>query len=497
MKSVLRNILSPGLAGQRGTVIILTAILLTVFVGMAALAVDLSHLYVVKNELQNAADAGALAGAWVLYDDSGAFIDEGANQEAYDAATANNAISTEGVIRVDVDWDKDTGNGNMGDVQRGHWSFGLGSLEKGFYANASTTPPNLWEKSTIELDEDVNFINAVRVVTRRDKAVDAGASAASFFAQFFGYDEFSMSADAVAYLGFAGTLKPNDVDLPIALCRESLVNEQGEYSCSYGRMLNSGSDGQQSDHNTGAWTNFMQDDPETEKQDECSAAGTPDVRSLLAIDDATGKCTSSGNPRTLYLGQALGSTGGVADNLFNHPGGQPDITKCWIAGTSDVPLHYDRPAQPWTVTLPVISCPGNQPKSCDDQDPDATPATATQVVGSVTVTILWILEADNVIDDFTYGAPSKMYNPVTGTTWENNDPDGIVRWNSFVDEFKLLIPLGNETFGPAYYSDDPAVPSGFKKKSIYFMPDCTPHEPGGLTGGENYGTLADIPVLVE
>jgi len=34
------------------------------------------------------------------------------------------------------------------------------------------------------------------------------------------------------------------------------------------------------------------------------------------------------------------------------------------------------------------------------------------------------------------------------------------------------------------------------KKTIYFAPNCTPSEPGGRTGGVNYGVLAKIPVLV-
>ncbi len=47
---------------QRGVTVVLVAVLMVVFLGLAALAVDISHLYVVRNELQNAADAGALAG---------------------------------------------------------------------------------------------------------------------------------------------------------------------------------------------------------------------------------------------------------------------------------------------------------------------------------------------------------------------------------------------------------------------------------------------------
>jgi hypothetical protein len=57
-----RNI-NKRLHGQRGNVLVWFALLLPVLSGFAALAVDLARLYLVKVELQNAADAAALAGA--------------------------------------------------------------------------------------------------------------------------------------------------------------------------------------------------------------------------------------------------------------------------------------------------------------------------------------------------------------------------------------------------------------------------------------------------
>jgi Flp pilus assembly protein TadG len=62
---------------QRGVTIVIVAIMIAVFIGFAALAVDISHLYVVRNELQNAADAGALAGARVLYNVGGTAVNPG------------------------------------------------------------------------------------------------------------------------------------------------------------------------------------------------------------------------------------------------------------------------------------------------------------------------------------------------------------------------------------------------------------------------------------
>lgn len=51
---------------QRGSVILLSVLLLPVLLGFTALAVDISRVQLAKQELQNAADAAALAGAAML-----------------------------------------------------------------------------------------------------------------------------------------------------------------------------------------------------------------------------------------------------------------------------------------------------------------------------------------------------------------------------------------------------------------------------------------------
>ena len=48
---------SAKLKSEKGVTLVYVAILLVVFLGMAALAVDVGYLMVSRNELQNAADA--------------------------------------------------------------------------------------------------------------------------------------------------------------------------------------------------------------------------------------------------------------------------------------------------------------------------------------------------------------------------------------------------------------------------------------------------------
>jgi Flp pilus assembly protein TadG len=57
------------IGNNRGLALVYVALAIMVLIGFIGLAFDLSYLYVVKGELQNAADATALAGAGSLYKD--------------------------------------------------------------------------------------------------------------------------------------------------------------------------------------------------------------------------------------------------------------------------------------------------------------------------------------------------------------------------------------------------------------------------------------------
>jgi Flp pilus assembly protein TadG len=57
--------------GERGSVLAVSALGMLAFILATGLAIDISHLYLVRTELQNAADAAALAGASALNGDDG------------------------------------------------------------------------------------------------------------------------------------------------------------------------------------------------------------------------------------------------------------------------------------------------------------------------------------------------------------------------------------------------------------------------------------------
>lgn len=400
------------LRNHQGVMMILMTMALFSLIGFAALAIDVGHLFVVRSELKNAADAGALAGARSLYLADGTAVNPESNRAAYDAAVANRSES----LAVEVNWS----GGNGGDVERGHWSFATGT----FTPSSSLAPVDLWNVSAADLDANTDFINAVRVRTRRE-----ATPATSFFARIFGFRNFGLSTESVAYAGFAGTLEPHAVDQPFALCKQTLlVNDR--YDCSVGRLMN---DNEQ----TGGWTNFT--------QENCSTASASSVGPLVC---------RTGNVTPIYLGRPMGMTNGTQTSNFK------DLRDCWAPGGK-------YPVKKWPVTLPVIDCTTKPQGGCGNP-----------VVGTVEANIIFI--SSHSADEKFKDVPVQMEN------WACSPP-GEACWNSFVQHFNLRKASGQLAT---------AANGGYTQKTIYFLPDCAPHMPIGMTGGENFGILAKIPVLV-
>lgn len=415
---------------QGGVSIVLVALALFMLLAFTALAVDGGNLYVARNELHNAADAGALAGARFLYVEDGSQVNDGT--QPYDGVNykSANAWATEAAQSND----SQNESVEVVSVQRGHWSF----TDRKFTYNPSKDPVDLAGKTTQELDLDPNFINAVEVVTARDQTpVEA------FFGRIMGFEGYDVSARSVAYLGFAGALRPEDVDQPIAMCRQALLGNDGSYDCNVGRFIPEGDQ-------TGGWTNFDHDDT--------GSASNNEVSPLVCGD---------GNPDELYFGEDIGTNNGQIEDAYKK------FYDCWVEKSSQ--------REPWSMTLPVVDCDGGLSPS-------------NPLVGAVELNVIWVTASpvskiDNLPSDKNPGAPTEMLIPPADAdspspgTWSSSDPDGMNRWNSFVDQFNLREPDG----AFAEWHD----------KTIYFLPSCTVHEPKGNTGGENFGILARIPVLVD
>jgi len=461
----------------------------------------------------------------------------------------------------------DTPIDNNNDIQRGHWAFKTNDAtytvaQSYFKPNPSLTALIIAGRSTEDLNHDDNFINAVRVKSRPDTF-----SVVLFFARIFGIESLSIAAESVAYLGFAGSLGPGELDLPIAICEESILNDSGEYDCSIGRMINSGSVA--ATHNTGGWTDFSQ---------PCSGGTNANDLGDIIIDPVTGNCSDAGNPDWLTLGQSMGATGGQVTTVLS------DLIGCWKLASNDIICDHDEDGKPittsvsidedsdnlvdtpWEVTAPVILCPGNNIDPCPIFS------------GTVNLTVVWMNPKSGV--DYKE-APEKFYQeiptvadcstpttPAYGDAWPddietseesgsavnildvaiNNTDYGESILSIMQDAFsennefdqidnKLEAGYGpdweDENLGVLFYENYPSTPHGrvlnqssdpgkgyegavrwasfvkafnlknvddenapYQAGGIYFLPNCTPSDVAGDTGGENYGMIADRPVLV-
>lgn len=452
--------LSPRSCRQGGAVAVLVIVAMLPLLGFAALAVDVSNIMVARNELQNAADAGALAGARCLYNQTDpltgpppqppAFcqqieganlghVNTNANTVARQAAMANDSRKT--AVEVYLT------DANGPDVERGHWN----PTTRTFTPNDSTDPADLANRTTAELNADVDFINAVRVTARRQ-----ATPVEAFFSRVFGFTGFDLAADAIAWIGFATFLMPGEADQPIAIC-DNALRIGGVYQCSVGRMVPSPAE-------TGGWITFEQAAPEG----NCPNTNTGDIQA--------GIC-SGGNQQPLQFGW-----GTAMDNGQKVPALE-DLEDCWTSETGRTAI--------WSWTLPVLDCAPNF-QQCP------------RMVGAVNVDVVWISNGnpnkgktfDCATDlDNKPGAPENA--PCQMGDWGGPNEEGTgpyymtsnnERWNDFADHFDLMMADGR---------DATVENGGWTATTIYFKPSCEPNENAGGSGGENFGILAKIPKLVE
>ncbi len=164
---------------RRAVALVYAAVTLPLMAGFAAIAIDVGYMGVVRGELQNAADAAALATIGVLAEDPDAEVDALRTTAQYFAEANHNVPG----ILADNDF------------VLGHWD----TEYRVFTAGGEPT-------------------NAVRVVTRRSEANSNPLGL--LFARSIGVDETDLSATAVAYVpvgvGFRGLIDDEmfDTDVP-------------------------------------------------------------------------------------------------------------------------------------------------------------------------------------------------------------------------------------------------------------------------------------------
>ena len=171
--------------GQRGMVAVLATISLLVLFGFAALAIDVGYLFVVRNELQNAADTAALAGAGHLYKNSPPMPNWTLAQ-----SKATNAISLNKAANATL---------INGQIQYGYW-------------NITGSPVGLQSTS---ITPGPNDLPAVKVTISKASGNNGGA-VNTFFANVLGIASLDVGATAVAVVSSPGKIGAG-VLFPVAI----------------------------------------------------------------------------------------------------------------------------------------------------------------------------------------------------------------------------------------------------------------------------------------
>lgn len=238
-----------------GATAIYVAIMLFAFIGIAALAIDIGHLAVVRNQLQNAADAAALDGARMLY---------GGPVDFRGAPPAPNwaAAQLEVISNAPSNW----ANGSLltsYSATTGYWN--LSHVPNGLRGVAITPGP---------MDAA-----AVQVTVTKDGG-ENGGPVLNWFAQLAGVASTSISATATAVAAFpravykglfplvvSNTINFNNYNNPASTI--TIGDSYANYPASY---------------IAGEWTTFNQNANDTNTMDNLLNGGNP---TPISIGDNT------------------------------------------------------------------------------------------------------------------------------------------------------------------------------------------------------------------
>jgi len=300
---------------ENGSVLIFVTLSLFALLAFVAWSTETGRAWQTKNELQAAADSSALAGVENLLTNDFTTVDEG---------SARTAAMNYGAQQVVLGTNLSIG---ASDVEVGSWDM----------ATQTFTP--------LPGNTDPDVVRAVRVVTRRDGTLNGPMN--TIFARAFGVNSIDINTDAVAEWGFAGSVNPGMVPLPIAIdcCAVAGPGCTANYCDTISNTIPNPcplSNGQMASclefystpEQNACWTGFSSDS---------SAVSVPVMDEIVA----------NGNP------DDVGTKPIFLDNGTKTPIVQ-DIKNKFDAEGSDT--NGDGVVDSWVVSLPVVECqnPGDQ-----------------------------------------------------------------------------------------------------------------------------------------
>ncbi|MFJ2364588.1 pilus assembly protein TadG-related protein [Pseudomonas sp. NPDC087697] len=288
---------------QQGAALILVVITLPVLFGVTALAVDFAYAYVVRNELQNAADAAALAGTGCLYPRSISSLCGNSANSAPDFTTASIRANP-----ANTEFSKNTAASapiTSGSIKTGYWN---------------VTNPSIG----VHAVQGTSDFPAVQVTIKKDTGLNGGP-VNTFIARIFGVNTVPIASTATAIISSPGTVVQGLLPIVITQC---MYDNYWNSSSSPPQPKNDPATGKPyvikigSSYHTGAceagqWTSFSVD-----------SNNVPTIRDLI----------TNGNPTALGIGDNTWIQPGTKTTLFS------SVNSCSAAG--DKTCEY--------VTVPIV-----------------------------------------------------------------------------------------------------------------------------------------------
>ncbi len=247
-------------ADQSGAMAVMVALLLVVLLTMSALAVDYGHMAWVHDELQKAADAGALAGARALapYVGNPATPNWIAGQSKATETALLNRADAQAITDCQVDY--------------GYWNLSTKTLQpSGIIPTISDRP-------------------AIRVRIAK-AAGHNGGPLRTFFAPVFGVDSQNLKAQAIAVISGPYNIPPHGGAFPLAI-PQNLVDQYWKQDPPVSFKIGAVNQ----DPESGQWTSFF-----------TGANDVPTIRDLI----------NNGNPSSLTVGDNIWIDPGTKTTLYD------------------------------------------------------------------------------------------------------------------------------------------------------------------------------------
>lgn len=252
---------------------LVVALLTTVLIGFAALAVDLAYVFVVRNELQNAADAAALSGAGRLYSNN-----SGPNWSDADLqATLVTQLNKSEVQPIQDP-----------EIAVGYWS-------------SNATPGGMQPVSITPAAGD----SAAVMVTVRKTGGNRNGPVRPFFATILGKNEIEVSATAVAAVSTPSYVASNAL-FPFVMSK-----------CMYDTYWNAlaSPPGPRNDPSTGQpYVFVIEPEPKKAGTGPCEASGRGVWTTFFDVNGGTNivkDLISSFNPDPLKIGDQIWIPSGI------------------------------------------------------------------------------------------------------------------------------------------------------------------------------------------